>query len=344
MINRKFHFRISFLTYYVKAIAIAIIFSKSFAAYTMTPTDSALEKGYAKIKVVSELDLSSHTIPQDQLQERLRNFCTKINKEYKRYSWHDSPCGKVDWKADLHTAQGHPLIYSAFGEGSNTTLILGGVHPDELTPIHLSFRLARYLSENPSIYKGKGLRIVIAPLVNPDGFLIKYPTRTNAATVDLNRNFLTVDWYADALQSWSLRKKIFLRFFPGYFPNSEIETVFQNQLLDKYLPSKILSIHAPLGFYDYDGPGDRITKPLKSTEEKARHLVLRVSEKSNNYKIVDFSTFPGSLGKFAGKQRRVPMLTLELQTTDPKLVNSYWNQFLPGFIQSIQFEYKWEPL
>ena len=301
-----------------------------------------LERGYAKIKAVSEFDLSSYTIPPDQQKSVIEKFCSEMAKEFKRYSWHQAPCEGVEWHAQLKTNGNHPLLYTTFGEGVNTTLVLGGVHPDELTPIHLAFRFARHLQANPSIYKDKGIRVVVAPVVNPDGFLRKRPTRTNGSDVDLNRNFLTFDWYRDALKSWS-KKRYVTRFFPGYFPNSEIETVFQNILLETYQPAKNLSIHAPLGFYDYDGPGDKLTKPLTPLEEDAKLLVQRVSEKSRNYRIVDYSFYPGSLGNLAGKQRRIPTLTLELETTDPKLVDVYWKKFLPGFLQSVQFPYKWEP-
>lgn len=341
MNKRKKHILIASLFNVLAFCCMLILFSAKTLAMTVSPIP--LERGFAKIKVVSEFDLSSYSIPKEQQKKAIEDFCSKMAKEFKRYSWKQAPCEGVAWQADLKTEQGHPLLYTTFGEGVNTTLILGGVHPDELTPIHLAFRFARYLEANPSIYKGKGIRVVVAPVVNPDGFLKKYPTRTNASEIDLNRNFLTTDWYKDALQNWTTQKKTVRRFFPGYFPNSELETVFQNRLLESYLPAKVLSIHAPLGFYDYDGPGDKLTKPLSNVEENAKMLVRKVSEKSKNYRIVDYSFYPGSLGNFAGKQRRVPTLTLELETTNPKFVDDYWEKFLPGFLQSVQFAYEWEP-
>lgn len=313
------------------------------AAWGLHLSSIALERGFAKIKVVSEFDLSSYSIPQDRREAEIKSFCDSLTKQFRRYSWHQAPCEGVRWEAQLKTNLQHPIIFATFGKGSNTTLILGGVHPDELTPIHLAFRFARYLEMNPSVYEGKDIKVVIAPVVNPDGFLKDAPTRTNASEIDLNRNFLTLDWYKEALYSWAKGKNSRRRFFPGFFPNSEIETVFQAQLLETYKPSKILSIHAPLGFYDYDGPGDKITKPLSSSEEQAKLLIRQVSEKSKNYRIVDYSFYPGSLGNLAGKQRRVPTLTLELETTNPKFVDAHWKKFLPGILQSVQFPYHWKP-
>ena len=320
---------------------VSVFFSST--AFALIISAIPLDRGYAKIKTVSEYNLSSYTISSQEQKKIVSAICSKLALKFRNYSWQQPPCEGVQWKAHLKTELQNPLLYASFGEGENTTLILGGVHPDELTPIHLAFRFARYLQANPQIYMEKGIRVIIAPLVNPDGFLKTRPTRTNSSEIDLNRNFLTLDWYNEALQVWAKDKKGIHRFFPGYFPNSEIETLFQKWLITEYQPAKILSIHAPLGFYDYDGPGDRTTKPLTNGEEKAKLLVRTVAEKSRNYRIVDYSFYPGSLGNLAGKQRRVPTLTLELETTDPRFVDHYWNKFLPGFLQSVQFPYSWSP-
>ena len=89
--------------------------------------------------------------------------------------------------------------------------------------------------------------------------------------------------------------------FSGYLPNSEIETLFQIELLDRFKPDKIISIHAPLGFLDYDGPGDRKPKDLSKSERSQKPCTNDV-EKSRNYRLVDYSFYPGSLGNFAGAE------------------------------------------
>src|SRR5262249_38290307 len=110
--------------------------------------------------------------------------------------------------------------------------------------------------------------------------------------------------------------------------------------IDDYRPDKILSIHAPLGFLDYDGPGDgQLPGSLTPTQQHARRLVTSISEKSQNYKVVDYSFFPGSLGNFAGDERHIPTVTLEFEKTDPKMVDTYWKQFLPGIMQSIHYPF-----
>lgn len=300
-------------------------------------SEQPLRQGFLPISFVSQSNIKNYVLDKTQEKNTLTRFCADISKEFNRYGWEKNPCLDIPWKVKYKTTQGHPLIYAQFGEGSESTLIFGGVHPDELNPVDLSFRFARYLNKNPDVYKGKDIRVIVAPLVNPDGFIRKQAIRTNHHSVDLNRNFLTLDWYDKALEAWTIKRKSDFRYFPGYFPNTEIETIFQTELITEYKPSKILSLHAPFGFLDYDGPGDQKSHYVSSIEIKARELVKKVAEKSKNYRIVDYSFYPGSLGNFAGNERHIPTLTLEFAATTPSLAVSYWDQFLPGFIQSVQY-------
>lgn len=298
-----------------------------------------LMKALTDIPYVSPLNLSNFELSQNEKSKALKSYCKTLKKYYGKYNWKENPCGETKWDVELKSVQGHPLIYKTFGSGENVTLVLGGVHPDELTPIHLAFKFVDYLEKHPKVYEKNNFKIVVAPLVNPDGFFIKRPTRTNSNKVDVNRNFFTLDWYDRAVKSWE-RRNGRLRYFPGYFPNSEIETLFQVKLIDRLKPRKIVSIHAPLGFLDYDGPGDQKPRVVTETEKQAKHLVKKVSKDSKNYRIVDYSFFPGSLGNYAGKERRIATITLELETADPNKVNLYWQQFLPGLLSSIKHPFK----
>ena len=298
-----------------------------------------LERGFARIPFISPDNIDKFQVGHREEQTEVRAFCRRVQKEFLRYGWQDDPCGDVRWQADLKSANGHPLIYTAFGSGREATLFLGGVHPDELTPIHLSFRFARYLRSHPRLYQEQGFRVVIAPLVNPDGFLIRRPVRTNPS-VDVNRNFFTIDWYEDAVRAWRNRGRGHPRYFPGYFPNTEVETLFQVHLIDLYRPDKIFSVHAPLGFLDYDGPGDRKPRHLSRSERRARQFVYEISKKTKNYRVVDYSFFPGSLGNYAGKERNLPTITLELETSSTNTVETSWAKFLPGFVQSVRYPFQ----
>lgn len=299
-----------------------------------------LQRAYITSSSISQETLESFRISQEAEPEAVKSLCEKLGIRFKAFNWEDDPCGKLPWRATLNTVKNNPLLFITFGSGSDSTLILSAVHPDELTPVPMGFRLAKHLAKHPELV-GPDQQVVIAPLVNPDGFLIpKHPTRTNARGVDTNRNFFTLDWYEKSLSWWKTRKAKKISHFPGHFPHSEVETVFQVRLIDAFQPDKILSIHAPLGFIDYDGPGDQKSLATTSTEKQAKSLAAAISRESNNYRVVDYSFYPGSLGNFAGNERHIPTITLELATTDAKKIDSYWDQFLPGLLQAISYPFK----
>lgn len=316
------------------------------AACYATPVSARMDMApspfaaFAPIPFVSPGNLKDRIVQSAKRQQAIKDFCAKVNAKFKTFRWSEDACGKVNWRTDVLSMNGQPLIYAEFGKGTNgTTLLLGGVHPDELTPIPIAFRAARHLAEDSSLLADGG-RVIIAPLVNPDGFLMDgHPQRTNKNGVDINRNFFTMDWYEKAKKLWVEKRSSLTSHFPGHFPNSEIETLFQIQLIDQFQPDKILSIHAPLGFLDYDGPGDGQPKMLSPTQVKAKRLVTVISEKSRNYRVVDYTFYPGSLGNFAGNERHIPTITLELETTEPAKVELYWEQFLPGIMQAVRYPF-----
>jgi len=96
-------------------------------------------------------------------------------------------------------------------------------------------------------------------------------------------------------------------------------------------PQKILSIHSPLNFLDYDGPSSLALSrfPRDYTQECDR---LRKS-----LKAVSGGFYPGSLGNYAGRELGIPTLTLELPSADAKKAENYWNQFSRGIRAMIQF-------
>lgn len=327
-----------------KIILFYLLFQINIWCYAQINTASfILNKGFTKLNFVpNNLKQSEYIIKSNLKNISIKNFCTKIDKYYKKYKWQDNSCGNIQWNTDFQTIKKHPLIYAEFGSGENVTLILGGVHGDELTTIPIVFKLANYINFNPDLierFNKANVKVVIAPLVNPDGFLNDIPTRVNSNGVDLNRNFLTIDWYALAKKKWINVRKKDLRVYPGYFPNTEIEVIFQIYLIDLYSPNKIISLHSPLGFLDYDGPGDRKQEEyLSAVEKKAKQLVKGFSKQSDNYKVVDYDYYPGSLGNYAGNERLIPTITLELETSYPNKVEQYWKRFYQSLIDAVFYK------
>jgi murein peptide amidase A len=275
-------------------------------------------------------------------QKSLIVLCQQLKLKFKQYNWKLEPCAhfseqqEIDvWKYKNFSKKGFPLIYNEFGKGQKTTLILGGVHPDEITPIYLAFALAEGLKQKQ--FSGgfdiEESRIIIAPLVNPDGFLKPQPTRTNASKIDLNRNLPTQNWKLSRFNPKSKEK--FLqnsRYFPGKEPNSEPETQFQIWLAKTFSVTQIITIHAPLGFLDYDGPK---LEWNKTSKHDSLNLAEIISRSSNNFKVKDYVFFPGSLGTFFGQERNIPTVTLELPSKQPHLAHSYFQKFEVGILQAV---------
>lgn len=280
-------------------------------------------------------------------QRQISDLCNKVDNTYKKLNWGKSPCISIPCKFDYVSENGHPLIYWEFinntldeEQKKNITLVLGGVHPDELTPIHLAFQFAETLLKNPELYSNS--HVIVAPLVNPDGFFANPPKRTNANGVDLNRNFPTAAWKKYAYQVWKNSKEKDRRKFPGFFANSEQGTKFQADLIEKFNPDKVISIHAPLAFLDLDYEIPKLLSFNKLTEQqkKARNLAELLSRSAGNYKIKDIGIYPGSLGNYAGNERIIPTITLEMSSSNPKFVKKFWKEFSPGLFKAIKFEFK----
>ncbi len=162
-------------------------------------------------------------------------------------------------------------------------LVIGVFHGDEPQ--------GKFLIEN-YIQKQENPRIAFIPCLNPDG--LKLNTRTNANGVDLNRNFPT--------KNWELTDKN--EFFGGESAGSEIETQFLIETIEQLSPELILTLHAPFKVVNFDGPADEISKKISD-------IIKYPVEPSIGYPT------PGSFGTYAGIERQIPTITLELDEICP---------------------------
>ena len=254
-----------------------------------------------------------------------KKYINVLEEQCSRYGWTDVKPGAIPWEYHRTTKNNHPLMFTYFGNATgNCVLFLGGVHGDELPTVYLMIKLAHYIKENPVMFKDKC--IVIAPLVNPDSFLSDAPTRVNANGVDINRNFPTRDWQKDAIRQWIAKGKRNKRYYPGAKPASEHETMFQIALIKRFKPKKILSVHSPLNFFDYDGP----SSDLNSFDQWMEKI-----SKESNHPFKKFGYYPGSLGNYAGHERNIFTLTLELPSSDPRNGSVYFQKFQPSILKFI---------
>ncbi len=239
--------------------------------------------------------------------KEFQEFAADLKKHFSEKGWNDLHPEQVDWVYYRKSQMKRPLLFTSFGRGSrDVTIFLGGVHGDESPSVYIMFKLAEFLKENPGLYTDK--TIVIAPIVNPDGFFRKPQARTNARGVDINRNFPTRDWRPGKKD----------RYYPGPGSSSESETKFQVALINRYKPAKIITVHSPLGLYDYDGPSSDLDSIV---------VWLKKLSRDNGLPLRRYKVYPGSLGNYAGVERKIHTLTLELPSSQPQQGAKYFDQF-----------------
>lgn len=192
----------------------------------------------------------------------------------------------------LHSILGYshehrPLELHRLGQGNVDLLVIAGVHGDEpegygLADRFRSSQLWRTLSSQASVW--------MIPRANPDG--CASGQRWNARGVDLNRNLPTQDWSPQVHSC---------RYTPGRSAGSEIETRLLIDGICRISPRAIFSLHSQSKpCVNYNGPC---------------YTLARVMAVCNGYGITDDIGYPtpGSLGTWAGVERQIPTITLEIE-------------------------------
>lgn len=164
------------------------------------------------------------------------------------------------------------------GDINSKIIIIGCFHGDEPQGKYL---IEEYIKSNPDT------NICFIPCLNEYGYTNNI--RTNSNGVDLNRNFPT--------KNWTLSEKD--NFYGGKSPASEEETKFVIDITEKNKPELILTLHAPYKVVNYDGPAKEISEEISK-------IINYPVEESIGYPT------PGSFGTWAGIERKIPTITLEL--------------------------------
>jgi protein MpaA len=189
--------------------------------------------------------------------------------------------GRTVWGRDIRPADAKLRI-----------LVVGGIHGDEMSSSSLVFHWIA-LAGTPMADMPQPVHWRFIPTLNPDGLFARPSRRMNANGVDLNRNFPTPNWDRDAKLYWEGRTKRDPRRWPGSKPLSEPESRFLHEQMDSFKPNLIVSVHAPYGVLDFDGPS--------VPPSKLGRLYLD-----------QVGIFPGSLGNYGGIHKGVPVVTIEL--------------------------------
>lgn len=172
----------------------------------------------------------------------------------------------------------------AGGKNKAHVLVIGGVHGDEPEGVVASRCLLEIFREKYDL----DLQLTLVPEFNPEGVLLK--TRGNSNKVDLNRNLPTKDWSPVAAT---------VRYQPGPSPLSENENKALVQWLEANSVQLIISLHS--------------WKPMLNTNGDIPEAA--VIAKLTGYVIepdIGYPT-PGSLGTYAGFEKKIPTLTYEIE-------------------------------
>ncbi len=186
------------------------------------------------------------------------------------------------------SVRGNSITATIFGEGKRRVLLVAGVHGNEQDTSIVAKAFIGSLGQESGPPE---LTIMVIPDLNPDGLFSN--TRVNARGVDINRNFPSLSWrndYPDAVR------------FPGFEPASEPETRAFINMMWRYPPDFIITLHAAMGCVNWDGPAEALA---------------RVIAPINGYPLCPYLGYetPGSLGAYMGVDRKVPVVTIELRKT-----------------------------
>ncbi len=202
---------------------------------------------------------------------------------------------------------GKPMTMQIFGTARNPTLIFAGIHGDEPASSQLARRMYDQVRSNPSMLGGRSVAFILE--ANPDGLAAR--TRGNANRVDCNRNFPAGNWKPSAANA---------RYSGGPHAASEPETQAIMKAVDMLRPCCIVTIHTISGqryCNNYDGPGG----PLAAAMSRCNSYPAKAT--------IGYPT-PGSFGTWAGVDRNIPTVTLELPD-EQKNPEQWW----PGNRQAL---------
>lgn len=256
----------------------------------------------------------------DEADENVAKECRRIGGKLGSVSYNECMA------RDLHLSGGvsvndAPILIKEYPPLKRRTplgrvLLVGGVHGDEYSSVSVVFKWLKTLDQHHS-----GLfHWHIVPLLNPDGLLQNDSVRMNANGVDLNRNFPMPGWQNATEEYWVYRTNRNPRRYPGPSPLSEPESGWLVNEIESFAPDVIVAVHAPHGVVDYDGP--------KDAPYKLGRLYLNL-----------LGTYPGSLGNYAGIQKQIPVVTIELPYAGimptPEEISAIWRDLVRWLSRNI---------
>lgn len=194
------------------------------------------------------------------------------------------------------------------GHGSRRVLLIGGIHGDETEGTYTTAQL-------PQAFLMSGLAesatLVLIEDANPDGRAAR--TRLNAHGVDINRNFPASNF--DPTDTTY-----------GGYPLSQPESRVVFETVNRFRPDLVIVLHSWVNdsFLNFDGPARGLAESFSATSG----VPIRESR--------SFAPTPGSLGSYFGRDRGIPILTVEVRRgSAPEVV---WARLREALLQAIAGE------
>lgn len=209
------------------------------------------------------------------------------------------------WEIAGTSVQGREIRSLTLGQGRRKVLYIGGIHGDEPEGANATAALpGEFLAAGLS----EAVTLTVVEDANPDGRAMG--TRVNANHVDLNRNFPARNFDGTVRES-------------GQTPLNQPESRAVHNVIEKVRPDLVIAMHSWDGrqFVNFDGPARAIAERFSATSG------LPVAESTS------FSATPGSLGSYLGRDRGLPLITIELlKGSDPE---RNWELIRDALIEAI---------
>lgn len=204
-----------------------------------------------------------------------------------------------------YSVQQRPIELLTIGDGGEVILIIATIHGNEIAGTPLVYKLVDVLKQRPHLLASR--TVLIVPVANPDGMALGI--RGNAMGIDLNRNFPAPNRINNEKH--------------GQMGLTEPESQILHELITRYNPVRILSLHQPLICLDYDGTGESI----------ARRMAMY-----GNLPVKKLGARPGSLGSFVETELNIPIITMELKGSDSLLsAEELWAEYGPSVLGFVTY-------
>jgi tetratricopeptide (TPR) repeat protein len=211
------------------------------------------------------------------------------------------PASPPPCETEVHrSVEGRTLVRWIYGKGEQTILVLAGIRGDETAGYELARRLAGHLEAHPETIRNR--RVVIVPVLNPDGLERKTPR--NANDVDLNRDFP--------------RKSNDVDFDRDFLDKIQPETVALLKWIECHRPRWIISLRNFQKF-DFDPAPSSEDWEQYIAGEGARAIARTMAKYMSDLPVGRIGSHQGSLGHYAGNILKIPLVSMGLHRDADRL-------------------------